>query len=83
MAGNKLYRLNGTSSKEEPTLLFKENTSQLRQIQPRFRYQDRQPDNEIQRLDKIAWSDFERPQADPKGAGQDARSKLMYVVPLR
>ena len=29
-------------------------------------------------LDQIAWSDLEQPQADPKGAGQDARSNTRF-----
>ena len=33
-----------------------------------------QAGDEIERLDNIAGSDFEPPQADPKGEGQDARS---------
>jgi len=39
--------------------------------------------HEIQRLDKIARSDFEQPKAGPKGGGQEARSNMTWVVPSR
>jgi hypothetical protein len=53
------------------------------QIHPRPRYQRRQPRHEVQRLDKIAGSNFEQPKAGPKGGGLEARSKMTCVVPSR
>src|SRR5690606_40594777 len=37
----------------------------------------------VLRLDKVAGSDFGQPKAGPEGAGQDARSNMMCVVPSR
>ena len=37
-------------------------------------YRDGTTDVVFEPLDKIAWSDFEQPQAGPQGEGQDARS---------
>ena len=54
-----------------------------RQIDARSRHQRRQPGNEVQKLDKIAGSDFVLPKADPKGGGQEARSNMTWVVPSR
>ena len=56
---------------------------QASQVDPRFRYQGCQAGNEVQWLDKIAGSDLEQPKAGPKGGGQEARSKITYVVPSR
>ena len=39
--------------------------------------------HQLQGLDKIAGSDFEQPQAGPKGGGRDARSQMTCVVPSR
>ena len=39
-------------------------------------YRDGTTDVVFEPLDKIAWSDFEQPQAGPQGEGQDARSIL-------
>jgi len=52
-------------------------------VDPRFRHQRRQPGNEVEGFDKIAGSDFEQPNAGPKGGGQDARSNMTSVVPSR
>ena len=38
---------------------------------------------EVQRLDKIAWGDFEQQKAVPKGGGQEARSNMTWMVPCR
>ena len=56
---------------------------QTGQVHPRFRHQRCQPRDEVQRLDKIAGSDFEPPQAGPEGVGKDARSNMTCVVPSR
>ena len=53
------------------------------QVDPRLGHQSRQPGNEVQRLDKIAGSDFEQPKAGPKGEEQGARSNMTCVVPSR
>ena len=53
------------------------------EVDPRPGHQCGQPGDKIQRLDKIAGSDFEQPKAGPKGAGQDARSNITWVVPSR
>ena len=44
-------------------------------------YRDGTTDVVFEPLGKIAWSDFEQPQAGPQGAGQDARSILSPVWP--
>ncbi len=55
-----------------------DDTSKAGEIHPRFGHQCRQAGQEVERLDKIAGSDFEQPKADPKGVGQDARSNIPY-----
>ena len=44
-------------------------------------YRDGTTDVVFEPLDKIAWSDFEQPQAGPQGEGQDARSTLSPGLP--
>ena len=44
-------------------------------------YRDGTTDVLFEPLDKIAWSDFEQPQAGPQGEGQDARRILSPVWP--
>ena len=53
------------------------------EVDPQFGHQSRQSGDEIERLDKIAWSNFEQSKADPKGEVQDAQSKMTCVVPSR
>jgi hypothetical protein len=53
------------------------------EVDPRRGYQGRQAGQEVEWFDKIAGSDFEQPQAGPKGGGQDARSNITWVVPSR
>ena len=54
-----------------------------RQVDSGLGYQCGQFGDKVHRLDKIAGSDFEQPQAGPKGGGQDARSNITWVVPSR
>ena len=44
-------------------------------------YRDGTTDVVFEPLDKIAWSDFEQPQAGPQGEGQDARRTLWPAWP--
>lgn len=53
------------------------------QMRARRWHQCRQLGDEVRRLDKFAWSEFEQPEAGPQGEGQDARSNSTCVVPLR
>jgi hypothetical protein len=53
-----------------------EYTVEAGEVDPRHGYQGRQAGQEVEWFDKIAGSDFEQPQAGPKGGGQDARSPV-------
>jgi len=53
------------------------------QVDPRLGNQGRQPGDEVEGFDKFVRSEFEQPQAGPKGGGQDARSQMTCVVPSR
>jgi len=61
----------------------REHAMEAGKIHSRFGHQCGQSGDEVQRLDKIAGSDFEQPQAGPKGGGQDARSNITCVVASR
>jgi len=52
------------------------------QMNTRAWHQSSEPSQEVEGFDKIAGSDFEQPQAGPKGVGQDARSNNTWVVPF-
>ena len=54
-----------------------------REVDARRRHQGGQPGHKVERLDKIAGSDFEQPKVGPKGEGQDAWSSTTSVVPSR
>jgi hypothetical protein len=56
---------------------------EARQIDPGLRHQGGESGDEVERLDNIAGSDVEQPQAGPKGGGQEAQSNMTWVVPSR
>ena len=54
-----------------------------REVDAWRRHQGGQSRHHVERLDKIAGSNFEQPKAGPKGGGQDARRSTTSVVPSR
>jgi len=58
----------GRRHRRTPAVVRCEYTVVSREVHPRARHQRRQSCNEVERLDKIAGSDFEQPKADPEGA---------------